>query len=108
MLTKTGVHCILTWWLLKQSVIPYGEIAQLARACGSYPQCRGFKSPSRYYLRTLKSLQGFQGSCSLPCHFAGVVEEESLKEIHVENEPESLIPFMKEYCIRRVNSDDKK
>ena len=26
----------------------YGEIAQLARACGSYPQCRGFKSPSRY------------------------------------------------------------
>ncbi len=25
-----------------------GEIAQLARACGSYPQCRGFKSPSRY------------------------------------------------------------
>ncbi len=26
----------------------YGGIAQLARACGSYPQCRGFKSPSRY------------------------------------------------------------
>ncbi len=26
----------------------YGEVAQLARACGSYPQCRGFKSPSRY------------------------------------------------------------
>ena len=26
----------------------YGEIAQLARACGSYPQCRGFESPSRY------------------------------------------------------------
>ena len=25
-----------------------GEIAQLARACGSYPQCRGFESPSRY------------------------------------------------------------
>ncbi len=25
-----------------------GGIAQLARACGSYPQCRGFKSPSRY------------------------------------------------------------
>lgn len=33
----------------------YGGIAQLARACGSYPQCRGFKSPSRYAknLRTL-------------------------------------------------------
>ena len=28
--------------------IDSGEIAQLARACGSYPQCRGFKSPSRY------------------------------------------------------------
>ena len=27
----------------------YGEIAQLARACGSYPQCRGFESPSRYF-----------------------------------------------------------
>ena len=26
----------------------YGEVAQLARACGSYPQCRGFKSPLRY------------------------------------------------------------
>ena len=25
-----------------------GEIAQLARARGSYPRCRGFKSPSRY------------------------------------------------------------
>ena len=28
--------------------IEYGEIAQLARAHGSYPWCRGFKSPSRY------------------------------------------------------------
>ena len=27
----------------------YGEIAQLARAHGSYPWCRGFESPSRYY-----------------------------------------------------------
>ncbi len=26
----------------------YGEIAQLARAHGSYPWCRGFKSPFRY------------------------------------------------------------
>ena len=30
----------------------YGEIAQLARAHGSYPWCRGFKSLSRYYLRS--------------------------------------------------------
>ena len=32
--------------------IQYGEIAQLARAHGSYPWCRGFKSLSRYYLRS--------------------------------------------------------
>ena len=30
--------------------IQYGEIAQLARAHGSYPWCRGFESPSRYFL----------------------------------------------------------
>ena len=30
------------------AAIQYGEIAQLARACGSYPQCREFESPSRY------------------------------------------------------------
>ena len=24
--------------------MPYGKVAQLVRACGSYPQCRGFKS----------------------------------------------------------------
>ena len=29
----------------------YGEIAQLARAHGSYPWCRGFESPSRYYTK---------------------------------------------------------
>ena len=29
-------------------LIKYGEIAQLARARGSYPRCRGFESPSRY------------------------------------------------------------
>ena len=29
-------------------ITEYGGVAQLARACGSYPQCRGFKSPSRY------------------------------------------------------------
>ena len=32
-------------------VISYGEIAQLARAHGSYPWCRGFESPSRYYTK---------------------------------------------------------
>ena len=28
----------------------YGGIAQLARAHGSYPWCREFKSPFRYYI----------------------------------------------------------
>ena len=27
----------------------FGEIAQLARARGSYPRCRRFESPSRYF-----------------------------------------------------------
>ena len=41
-----------------------GEIAQLARAHGSYPWCRGFESPSRYYTRDesvnrVKGLQAF-------------------------------------------------
>ena len=31
------------------SSVIYGEIAQLARAHGSYPWCREFESPSRYY-----------------------------------------------------------
>ena len=34
--------------------IEYGEIAQLARAHGSYPWCRGFESPSRYLTKGLK------------------------------------------------------
>ena len=32
----------------KHSSKIYGEVAQLARARGSYPRCRGFKSPPRY------------------------------------------------------------
>ena len=34
----------------------YGEVAQLARACGSYPQCRGFESPLRYYFFEAETL----------------------------------------------------
>ena len=37
----------------------YGEIAQLARAHGSYPWCREFESPSRYYIGTLVLLRCF-------------------------------------------------
>ena len=36
--------------------IQYGEIAQLARAHGSYPWCRGFESPSRYLYGILAQL----------------------------------------------------
>ena len=41
-----------------------GEIAQLARAHGSYPWCRGYESPSRYYTKDesvnrVKGLQAF-------------------------------------------------
>ena len=34
----------------------YGEIAQLARARGSYPRCRGFESPSRYEKSNLQQI----------------------------------------------------
>ena len=42
----------------------YGGIAQMARAHGSYPWCRGFESPSRYYTKDesvnrVKGLQAF-------------------------------------------------
>lgn len=30
-----------------------GEVAQLARAHGSYPWCRGFESPLRYFFYAL-------------------------------------------------------
>ena len=39
--------------------IEYGEIAQLARARGSYPRCRGFESPSRYEKSNLRSADCF-------------------------------------------------
>ena len=34
-------------------IIEYGGIAQLARARGSYPRCRWFKSSSRYFEKGL-------------------------------------------------------
>ena len=42
--------------LMNLSSIIYGEIAQLARAHGSYPWCREFESPSRYYFFVRKAL----------------------------------------------------
>ena len=37
--------------IAEMQINKYGEIAQLARAHGSYPWCRGFESPSRYYFK---------------------------------------------------------
>ena len=39
-----------------------GEVAQLARACGSYPQCRGFESPLRYFLLSKRTDLGQSSS----------------------------------------------
>ena len=36
-------------WGGEQAILLFGEIAQLARAHGSYPWCRGFKSLFRYH-----------------------------------------------------------
>ena len=43
----------------KDANLIFGEIAQLARAHGSYPWCRGFESPSRYL--TEKSVTNKKG-----------------------------------------------
>ena len=48
--------------------IEYGEIAQLARARGSYPRCRGFESPSRYSLSMAESPY-FIGLSAVFCFF---------------------------------------
>ena len=44
--------------------LQYGEIAQLARAHGSYPWCRGFESPSRYFIRKSRKRCKINISCS--------------------------------------------
>ncbi len=48
--SPVGPIYFLTLWQLniKPFYMAYGGIAQLARAHGSYPWCRGFKSLSRY------------------------------------------------------------
>ena len=44
------MHTALKSWYKN---ISYGGIAQLARARGSYPRCRWFKSSSRYFEKGL-------------------------------------------------------
>ena len=48
MLTKVESYCKLSRLVQESSEYKYGGIAQLARARGSYPRCRWFKSSSRY------------------------------------------------------------
>ena len=49
MLTKVESYCKLSRLVQESSEYKYGGIAQLARARGSYPRCRWFKSSSRYF-----------------------------------------------------------
>ena len=37
----------------------YGDVAQLARARGSYPRCRGFKSLRRYHMEICSDFPRF-------------------------------------------------
>ena len=58
---QAGGHRFEPYWshLLKLidnlRIYNYGGIAQLARAHGSYPWCRWFKSSSRYYEKPVKA-----------------------------------------------------
>ena len=53
MLTKVESYCKLSRLVQESSEYKYGGIAQLARARGSYPRCRWFKSSSRYFEKGL-------------------------------------------------------
>ena len=53
MLTKVEFYCKLSRLVQESSEYKYGGIAQLARARGSYPRCRWFKSSSRYFEKGL-------------------------------------------------------
>ena len=50
-MTKVESYCKLRKLVQESSEYKYGGIAQLARARGSYPRCRWFKSSSRYLER---------------------------------------------------------
>ena len=52
-MTKVESYCKLRKLVQESSEYKYGGIAQLARARGSYPRCRWFKSSSRYFEKGL-------------------------------------------------------
>ena len=67
-LTKRKTQCIIN------TVITNGEVAQLARASGSYPAGREFESPLRYHIITtyeFKSLQVVFSYIKLKCSLSG-------------------------------------
>ncbi len=53
----------------------HGGIAQLARAFGSYPECRGFKSLSRYHLTQEVRSSILLGSTNLINHIHGGIAQ---------------------------------
>ena len=67
------MHTALKSW---HKNISYGGIAQLARARGSYPRCRWFKSSSRYYKKEslcgasfcVISILSFMKTLNIICH----------------------------------------
>ena len=81
MLTKVESYCKLRKLVQESSEYKYGGIAQLARARGSYPRCRRFKSYSRYLHGILAQLgehlpykQRVTGSSPVGPIYAGVAE----------------------------------
>ena len=68
-----AMHTALKSW---HKNILYGGIAQLARARGSYPRCRWFKSSSRYYKKEslcgasfcVISILSFMKTLNIICH----------------------------------------
>ena len=68
-----AMHTALKSW---HKNISYGGIAQLARARGSYPRCRWFKSSSRYYKKEslcgasfcVISILSFMKTLNIICH----------------------------------------
>lgn len=51
----------------------FGEVAQLARAHGSYPWCRGFKSLFRYYNKTYQAVIAVGRFFAVGIHFDSVL-----------------------------------
>ena len=69
MLTKVESYCKLSRLVQESSEYKYGGIAQLARARGSYPRCRWFKSSSRYLCKKRNLQKQISFFCIRNCIF---------------------------------------